>query len=244
MLSITEKIQALETDITTISTQLTRQPPQIIAVSKMFGIDALLEASQAGLSHFGENYLQEALPKIEHLKQANIAAVWHFIGSVQTNKIKQIARTFDWVHGVNSAKAAFLFNQHTDKPLNLCLQVNIDQSPSKSGLYAAELLESLEQVAMLEKINFRGLMCIPDVHNTQDGFKKMQALWLKAQQKILQRFGQNSRQVLNFDTLSMGMSQDWQQAMQYGSTHVRIGQAIFGARNYSKIDTPELQVQL
>ncbi|MCO8103328.1 YggS family pyridoxal phosphate-dependent enzyme [Acinetobacter indicus] len=199
---------------------------QLLAVSKTHPSAVLQEMYQTGQRAFGENYLQEALEKIEALQDLEIE--WHFIGHVQRNKTKHLAEKFAWVHGVDRLIIAErLSNQRSDQqaPLNICLQVNIDGQDSKDGCSPAEVLALVEQISRLPNLRLRGLMVIPAPNNTA-AFQEAKQLFdtVKAQHA----------QPADWDTLSMGMSGDLNAAIAAGSTMVRIGTALFGARDYSK----------
>lgn len=198
---------------------------QLLAVSKTHPIESLREMYAAGQRAFGENYLQEALEKIEALHDLDIE--WHFIGHVQRNKTKHLAEKFDWVHGVDRLIIAErLSNQRGDdqSALNICLQVNIDGQDSKDGCAPDEVAELVAQISQLPKIKLRGLMVIPAPANTA-AFADAKALFdaVKDQHAHPQ----------DWDTLSMGMSSDLEAAIAAGSTMVRVGTALFGARDYS-----------
>lgn len=199
---------------------------QLLAVSKTHPSESLREMYQTGQRAFGENYLQEALDKIESLSDLDIE--WHFIGHVQRNKTKQLAEKFDWVHGVDRLIIAErLSNQRetTQAPLNICLQVNIDGQDTKDGCQPSEVADLVRQISRLPNLKLRGLMVIPAPNNHQ-AFLDARALFesVKAEHA----------QPEDWDTLSMGMSGDMQQAIAAGSTMVRVGTALFGARDYSK----------
>ena len=192
---------------------------QIIAVSKTRTADEVRAAADAGLTHFGENYLQDALQKIQSLQ--DLDAAWHFIGRIQSNKTREIARWFDWVHTVDRLKVAQrLSEQREGAPLNVLLQVNIDGDAAKGGIQAEALPELADQVAELPNLRLRGLMCILAQDTDPDaGYARMKAL-----------FDAQDRGA-DWDSLSMGMSGDYEHAIRQGATLVRIGTAIFGPRN-------------
>jgi len=188
----------------------------LIAVSKTKPATDLQQAIDAGQRHFGENYLQEALEKIETLKGQDL--IWHFIGPIQSNKTKQIAQNFDWVHSVDRLKIAKRLNDQRPEnleKLNVLLQVNIDNEPTKSGVLIDEIDALVTHFENLPNISLRGFMCIPNPNNAGQSFKKMA--------EILQKHP-------NLDTLSMGMSSDLELAIENGATFVRIGSDIFGKR--------------
>ena len=196
---------------------------QLLAVSKTHPSEALREMFNAGQRAFGENYLQEALDKMEALNDLNIE--WHFIGHVQT---KHLADKFAWVHGVDRLIIAErLSNQRMDDqaPLNICLQVNIDVQDSKDGCQPEEVAELVAQMSQLTRLKLRGLMVIPAPENT--------AAFTDAQ-KLFEQVRLNHAHPEDWDTLSMGMSGDMKEAIAAGSTMVRVGTALFGARDYSQ----------
>jgi pyridoxal phosphate enzyme (YggS family) len=193
------------------------QKVTLIAVSKTKPASDLQQAIDAGQKHFGENYLQEALEKIETLKGQNL--VWHFIGPIQSNKTKPITQNFDWVHSVDRLKIAQRLNDQRPQgleKLNVLLQVNIDNEATKSGVLVDEIDELMPHFENFKNISLRGFMCIPNPNNAEQSFKKMA--------EILQKHP-------NLDTLSMGMSSDLDLAIKNGATFVRIGTDIFGKRS-------------
>ena len=197
---------------------------QLLAVSKTHPSQSLRQMYQAGQRSFGENYLQEALTKIDELQDLEIE--WHFIGHVQRNKTKHLAEKFDWVHGVDRLIIAErLSSQRMDsrKPLNICIQVNIDGQDSKDGCQPDEVAELVKQISQLPNIRLRGLMVIPAPENSV-AFSDAKTLF--EQVKSLHARPQD------WDTLSMGMSGDLDAAIAAGSTMVRVGTALFGARDY------------
>ena len=203
---------------------------QLLAVSKTFGPEAVLEAVRAGQLAFGENYLQEALDKIAAVAAAapGAALEWHFIGPIQSNKTRPIAEHFDWVHTVDRLKIAQRLSEQRPADrgaLNICLQVNISGEASKSGVAPDDVAALAAQVAALPKLRLRGLMAIPepaaDYQQQRAPFAQLRALY-----EQLRAGG------LALDTLSMGMSADLRAAIVEGATIVRVGSAIFGSRNY------------
>lgn len=188
---------------------------QLLCVSKTQPAEAVRAAFEAGEQHFGENYVQEALVKIDALQDLRAHLVWHFIGPLQSNKTRAVAEQFDWVHSVDGLKLAQrLSNQRPLElaPLNVCLQVNISGEASKSGISPAELPELAAQLAALPRLRLRGLMSIP-AQGDADAHARLAALLQPG-----------------MDTLSMGMSEDLEVAIAAGSTCVRVGSAVFGAR--------------
>ncbi len=201
------------------------QDIQLLAVSKTHPAQSIAELYQLGQKAFGENYLQEALEKIEQLKDLEIE--WHFIGHVQRNKTKHLAEKFAWVHGVDRLMIAErLSNQRPQnlQHLNICLQVNIDDQESKDGCAPDEVAELVEKISRLPNLRLRGLMVIPQPEHVQA---------FATTKQLFDQVKQYHAQPEQWDTLSMGMSADMADAIQAGSTMVRIGTALFGARDYS-----------
>ena len=208
--------------------QAAGRPPEavtLLAVSKTFGADAVQAAFEAGQTAFGENYIQEAVEKIIVLR--HLPLVWHCIGPVQSNKTRLVAAHFDWVHTLDRLKIAQRLSEQRPAglpPLQVCIQVNVDGGPTKSGVAPEDTLALAQAVACLPRLRLRGLMCIPepapDFAAACRVFKSASVLLddLKAKG-------------LNLDTLSMGMSADMEAAIVSGSTLVRVGSAIFGARH-------------
>ncbi|GAA5187855.1 YggS family pyridoxal phosphate-dependent enzyme [Acinetobacter kookii] len=199
---------------------------QLLAVSKTHPSESLREMYQTGQRAFGENYLQEALDKMESLGDLDIE--WHFIGHVQRNKTKHLAEKFAWVHGVDRLIIAErLSNQReaNQAPLNICLQVNIDAQDSKDGCQPNEVAELVKRISQLPHLKLRGLMVIPAPNNPQ-AFSDAKALFENVKTE--------HAHPEDWDTLSMGMSGDMNEAIAAGSTMVRVGTALFGARDYSK----------
>ncbi|MFC6167938.1 YggS family pyridoxal phosphate-dependent enzyme [Acinetobacter terrestris] len=207
--------------------QAQREPEtvQLLAVSKTQPSESLREMYQAGQRAFGENYLQEALDKIENLNDLDIE--WHFIGHVQRNKTKHLAASFAWVHGVDRLIIAERLSSQREAsqvPLNICLQVNIDAQDSKDGCQPNEVAELVKSISQLPQLKLRGLMVIPAPNNT--------AAFADAKQ-LFDRVKKEHAHPEDWDTLSMGMSGDMTEAIAAGSTMVRVGTALFGARDYS-----------
>ncbi|MEC7471909.1 MAG: YggS family pyridoxal phosphate-dependent enzyme [Pseudomonadota bacterium] len=195
------------------------------AVSKTQPAAAIREAAEAGVRDFGENYRQEALDKQVELD--DLPLIWHFIGPIQSNKTKAIAEHFDWVHSVDRLKIAQRLSDQrpaTLPPLNVCLQVNVSGEASKSGCTPQELRPLAEAVAAMPQLRLRGLMCIPAP--TENPAEQRAAF---ARLRLLR-----DELALDLDTLSMGMSQDLEAAIAEGATWVRIGTALFGARDYGR----------
>lgn len=198
---------------------------QLLAVSKTQSADKIRELYQLGQRTFGENYVQEAMGKITELQ--DLAIEWHFIGHVQRNKTKLLAENFAWVQGVDKLIIAErLSNQRpSDLPaLNVCIQVNIDNQDSKDGCAVDDVAELVHHISRLPNIRLRGLMVIPKPDHFA-AFTMAKALF--------DQVVENHANPQDWDTLSMGMSNDLEQAINFGSTLVRVGTALFGARDYS-----------
>jgi len=202
--------------------------PVLVAVSKTFAADAVRQAHAAGQAEFGENYVQEALAKIAALADLRADLVWHFIGPLQSNKTRGVAEAFDWVHTVDRLKIAQRLAEQRPAhlpPLNLCLQVNVSGEDSKGGVPPTELPALAQAVAALppERVRLRGLMSIPEP--TADPVAQ------RAPHRALRELlGALNASGLALDTLSMGMSADLEAAVMEGSTLLRVGSAVFGAR--------------
>ncbi|MEG1340626.1 MAG: YggS family pyridoxal phosphate-dependent enzyme [Pseudomonas sp.] len=198
---------------------------RLLAVSKTKPAAAVREAFAAGVRDVGENYLQEALNKQGEL--TDLPLTWHFIGPIQSNKTRAIAEHFDWVHSVDRLKIAQRLSEQRPEvlePLNICLQVNVSGEASKSGCTPADLPALATAIAALPRLRLRGLMAIPEP--TDDRV---------AQEAAFTRVRELQASLgLNLDTLSMGMSHDLEAAIAQGATWVRIGTALFGARDYGQ----------
>ena len=196
----------------------------VLAVSKTRPAEDIEAAYACGLLDFGENYLQEALSKIQALQA--LPLVWHYIGPIQSNKTRAIAENFSWVHTVDRAKIARRLSEQRPEglpPLQVCLQVNISGEASKSGVTLAELPALAAAVAELPKLKLRGLMCIPAP-------SKADADQRAPYRTMRESLEELSQQLPGLDTLSMGMSADMDAAIDEGATIIRIGTAIFGPR--------------
>jgi len=234
MSSISDNLQAVTADIRAAALANGRDPQQLrlLAVSKTFPADAVIEAAEAGQHCFGENYLQEALEKMQEVqaKKPQLQLEWHFIGPIQSNKTRPIAEHFAWVHSVDREKVAQRLSEQrpAEMPaLNICLQVNISGEASKSGVLPEEALVLAKKIAVLPGLQLRGLMAVPEAsHDEQVQRKAFRQL--KQLSDAIQAAG------ITLDTLSMGMSADMHAAIAEGSTMLRIGTAIFGNRNYAK----------
>jgi len=192
------------------------QQVRLVAVSKTRTVGEIQQAIDAGQRDFGENYLQEALGKIDFLRDKSL--VWHFIGPIQSNKTAKISENFDWIHSLDRVKIAQRLSEQRPKklnPLNALLQINIDSESSKSGVLLGEVADIVPQIERLPNISLRGFMCIPRPENSAQSFSEMAELISKYPK---------------LDNLSMGMSMDLELAIERGATIVRIGTDIFGKR--------------
>jgi hypothetical protein len=233
-MSITQNVQQVSALIAEAARGVGRDPASVtlLAVSKTFGPDAVIEAAEAGQTAFGENYLQEALDKQQSVKtlRPDLVLEWHFIGPIQSNKTRPIAEHFEWAHAVDREKIARRLSEQRPPnlpPLNICLQVNVSGEDSKSGVAPTEVLALAQAVTILPGLRLRGLMAIPEPAEDVESQRKPFAL-LRALQQQLTEAG------IPTDTLSMGMSADMDAAIAEGATIVRIGTAIFGKRDYAK----------
>lgn len=233
-MSITQNVQQVSALIAEAARGVGRDPASVLllAVSKTFGPDAVIEAAEAGQRAFGENYLQEALDKQQSVQtlRPDLALEWHFIGPIQSNKTRPLAEHFAWAHAVDREKIARRLSEQRPPnlpPLNICLQVNVSGEDSKSGIAPTEVLALARAVTTLPGLRLRGLMAIPEPAEDVESQRKPFAL-LRALQQQLTEAG------IPTDTLSMGMSADMDAAIAEGATIVRIGTAIFGKRDYAK----------
>ena len=226
MTTIAERLQAVKARIHAAERKAQRAAGSVslLAVSKAHPAESLREAFDAGQRLFGENYLQEALNKQQALSDLDIE--WHFIGPIQSNKTQPIAQHFSWVHGVDRLKIAERLDAARPAdtaPLNICLQVNVSQEASKSGVMPEELAALAAAVNRLPNLRLRGLMAIPaptdDIELQHQQFRMVRELYTRL---VSDGYA--------LDTLSMGMSEDFQAAIAEGATIIRIGSAIFGAR--------------
>ncbi len=226
MTTIMQRLRQIRTQISAAERAYNRRPGSVLllAVSKTKPAEAIAAAYQAGQRHFGENYLQEALKKQQELGAYDIC--WHFIGPIQSNKTKALAMHFDWVHSVDSLKIARRLSEQRPSylpPLNICLQVNISDESSKSGISLTELPQLCEQVVALPNLKLRGVMAIPapqqDFEQQRQPYKTLYQAVAKLKKPELATF-------------SFGMTGDLKAAIAEGSTIVRIGTALFGERDY------------
>jgi len=201
---------------------------RLVAVSKTQPVEAIRDALAAGVSDFGENYVQDALPKIAAL--ADTAATWHYIGHLQSNKAREVAENFDWVHGVDRlriAQALSKARKDGSRPLEVCIQVNISREQSKGGVPPGDALALAREVVALPHLRLRGLMGMASDTGDVAVQRAQFALLAHVKDEIVAAG-------IPLDTLSMGMSQDFEAALAEGSTMVRIGTAIFGERHRRK----------
>lgn len=220
------RVHTLHEKITRFSQQAGRPDNDValLAVSKTRSANEVSQAYECGLTRFGENYLQEALDK--QVELTDLPLEWHFIGPIQSNKTRSIAENFDWVHSLDRAKIAQRLSHQRPAelpPLQVCIQVNIDDENTKSGVHPDELFALADIIKELPQLHLRGLMCIPAPADT-----------LEAQRQPLRQlralYDELNSQGHALDTLSMGMSDDLEAAIYEGSTLVRIGTALFGPR--------------
>jgi pyridoxal phosphate enzyme (YggS family) len=223
---IAENLNLVRDRIAKVCAQVHRSPQEVtlLAVSKTFGADAVLQAYAAGQTAFGENYIQEAVEKIAALR--HVPLQWHCIGPIQSNKSRLVAENFDWVHTIDRLKIAQRLSEQRPihlLPLNVCIQVNIDGGANKAGVAPQEAFALAKAITQLPRLRLRGLMSIPEpaadfaaayaVHQCAKGV-----------------FDTLNAEGLALDTLSMGMTADLEAAISAGSTMVRVGTAIFGGR--------------
>jgi len=233
---ITNQLMAIQYRIDAAAEEYGRDPEtiQLIAVSKTFPSAAIEEAMHAGQRAFGENYVQEAVDKIKQLDKLRPWLEWHFIGPLQSNKTAEIAEHFDWMHTIDRLKIAERLSVQREPharlgPLQVCVQVNVSGEESKSGVHPSEALALCEQIAPLRGLTLRGLMAIPeptqDPNEQRKSFAAVRELFesIRMQKEMTAGFH-------NFDTLSMGMSEDLEAAIAEGATMIRVGSAIFGQR--------------
>lgn len=196
----------------------------LLAVSKGQPADLVRAAAAAGLTEIGESYLTEALEKLEALR--DLSLTWHFIGRIQANKTRQVAERFAWVHGIDRLKIAERLaaqRPYHAPPLNVCIQVNLAGEATKGGVPAAAVPELAAAVARLPRLALRGLMCIPP----EETDPERQRAWFAGLRTLRDSLNAGG---LGLDTLSMGMSADFEAAIQEGATIIRIGTALFGPR--------------
>lgn len=236
MTMISDNLQAVQARIARACAACGRLPGEVrlLAVSKSFGTQAVLEAARAGQRAFGENYIQEAVEKIAALAGPDAPPLqWHCIGPIQSNKTQLVARHFHWAQTIDRAKIAQRLNDQRPQdlaPLNVCIQVNADGGPTKSGVSPEDAVALALFVAKLPRLRLRGVMSIPD---PQPDFEAQCA----AHRRVREVFDAIAARLPSghgeFDTLSLGMTADLEAAIHAGSTMVRVGSGIFGARQYA-----------
>jgi hypothetical protein len=226
VIRVTENLALIKDLLAKSAIEADREPDAVnlLAVSKKQPLSKIIDAANAGQRDFGENFVQEGLEKIRETKELGL--IWHFIGHLQNNKTRVVAENFDWVHTIDTLKTAQrLSNQRPAPlgPLNICLQINVDDESSKSGITIAELPEFAAVCANLPNLNLRGLMCLP---TSRAKFSEQRLPFAK-----LRELANELRSAgIETDTLSMGMSGDFRAAIFEGATMVRIGTAVFGER--------------
>jgi pyridoxal phosphate enzyme (YggS family) len=226
VIQITEHLAELRNRVRAALTRSDRDADEIliVAVSKKQPVELIEAVYRAGQFHFGENFVQEAAPKIQRLQQPSLQ--WHFIGRIQANKTRAIAEHFQWVHTIDRLHVAKRLNAQRPRhapPLNVFIQVNVDDEPQKAGVHPGEVEPLARAIATFERLRLRGLMILPaatgSVESNRSTFRALRAL----QRELLARG-------LPLDSLSMGMSADFEVAIEEGSTCIRIGTAVFGPR--------------
>ncbi|PXX88950.1 YggS family pyridoxal phosphate-dependent enzyme [Marinobacter vulgaris] len=230
MSSIADNIGTVTRRIQKATLKAGRKPDSVhlLAVSKKRAADDLRTAFAAGQRAFGESYVQEALDKMETLADLDTIE-WHFIGPIQSNKTRQIANAFDWVHSVDRLKIAQRLDEQRDSalpPLNVCLQVNINNESTKSGCSLDDLTDLADAIEEMPNLSLRGLMAIPDPDQPEAELRSSFRKLANALKKLRQEAPASGP----LDTLSMGMSDDLEMAVEEGSTWVRVGTALFGPR--------------
>ena len=218
-----EKIKKIFNSIDEISKENKSQKVQVIAVSKKKPCSEIIKANKLGIENFGENYLQESLEKIENLKNEKI--IWHFIGKIQSNKCKDIAENFAWVHTLDRLKIAVKLNKYVPegKKLKILIQVNLDNDLNKGGIKKEEVVYFKREVQKLSNLDFNGIMIMPSVNADDDKLKLIYEEAWKLAREICEP---NEKKC----ELSMGMTHDFKIAVEAGSSMVRIGTGIFGER--------------
>ena len=226
MNKVTENLSLISSLLADSSNRAQHRPESVklLAVSKKQPLEKIRAAAAAGQRDFGENFVQEGLEKIDQCR--DLALTWHFIGNLQSNKTRHVAEYFDWVHTIDRLKTARRLSSHRPAnraPLNICLQVNVDGETSKSGITPDSVLELAASCAELPNLRLRGLMCLPAARSDFDQQRRPFAR-LRELYESLRATG------IDVDTLSMGMSGDFDAAIHEGATIVRIGTALFGER--------------
>lgn len=226
MIRVTENFRKIQDLLASACIAAGRAPDSVrlLAVSKKKPASDVLALAEAGQRDFGENFVQEGLDKIAEIGRDDLT--WHMIGHLQSNKTRDVAEHFDWVHTIDRAKIARRLSDqrpHFAEDLNVCIQVNVDNEPGKSGVSPADVQPLAEEIAGLPRLKLRGLMCLPAIRKDPAEQRKPFAE-LRESLDALRGAG------LELDTLSMGMTADYAAAIQEGATIVRIGTALFGAR--------------
>ncbi|HSM30990.1 MAG TPA: YggS family pyridoxal phosphate-dependent enzyme [Woeseiaceae bacterium] len=227
MIGVTENLRKIRDLLAESAVEAGRRPEDVhlLAVSKKQPLEKIIAAADAGQRDFGENIVQEGIDKVTKLAERRLC--WHFIGHLQSNKTRPVAEHFDWVHSVDRLKTAKRLSEQRPESLadlNVCIQVNIDDEASKAGVPPAEAGELARAVAALPGLRLRGLMCLPAIRDTFDEQRAPFARTRELAESL-------ARDGLAIDTLSMGMSDDFRAAIMEGATIVRIGTAVFGARD-------------
>ncbi len=216
-------LSSIKKDIDDASTE-SKKDISLVVVTKSQSIENISKILDTGNISFGENYVDEAIRKIEHFQKECIQ--WHYIGKIQSNKIKKISKYFDWVQTISSIKHAKLLNKACDdisKEMNICIQVNIDREESKSGILIEELDDFIENILILDRLVLRGLMALPAKINV---LKEN----INSYKILRSEYDRLKNKYKHIDTLSIGMSNDYKIAMDNGSNMIRIGALIFGER--------------
>ncbi|WP_028226559.1 YggS family pyridoxal phosphate-dependent enzyme [Paraburkholderia ferrariae] len=231
MTDLAHNLEAVRQRIAAAARSAGREPDSValLAVSKTFPAENVRAAHAAGQRAFGENYVQEAIEKIEALADLRASLEWHFIGPLQSNKTRPVAERFDWVHSVDRLKIAQRLSEQRPAgmaPLNVCLQVNVSGEDTKSGVAPEEAAQIARAIAALPNLRLRGLMSIPEPEATLEAQRA-------PHRQLRELFDTLRAGGLALDTLSMGMSADLEAAVLEGATLVRVGTAIFGARDYA-----------
>ena len=231
MIRVTENFRKIQDLLAQAAADAGRSRAEIrlLAVSKEKPVECVLEAASAGQRDFGENFVQEGLKKMDEAGRDDL--IWHFIGHLQANKTKPVAERFSWVHTVDRLKIAERLSRQRPtyvNDLNICIQVNIDEETAKGGIPTAEVPQLAQAVSELRGLRLRGLMCIPAV---RQGFEEQRKPFAK-----MRMLSESLRESgINTDTLSMGMTADYVAAIHEGATIVRIGTALFGARESQRV---------
>ena len=227
METIAERLKSVQTTVekSTLDTHRLSNSVKLLAVSKTKPVSDIVQAYEAGQRLFGENYVQEGVEKIQELQTLDDIE-WHFIGPLQSNKTRLVAEHFDWVQTIDRLKIAQRLNDQTSahKALNVCIQVNIDSDENKAGISTGEINNFAQAITNLPNLTLRGLMTIPKANQSQ-------AEQIASFARMSELFDELKKQYSAVDTLSMGMSGDMQNAINNGSTMVRVGSSIFGYRS-------------